>query len=339
MCRKCVILKDGRFLSFHIMNSVYYLPMPNFEKTPLINVDHITKDYGSGRGIFDVDFKLYKGECLGFLGPNGAGKSTTIRHIIGFSTPDKGMITIEGLDARKQYDKTLRYIGYVPGEIALPSGVNGNEFLTLEQSLSGVHNDELKNELIEYFEISKSELKVDTKRMSLGNKRKLAIISAFMNDPDILILDEPTSGLDHKMQEKFIELVKKEQAKGKTILLSSHIFSEVDACCTRVLIIKDGKLVSEITTDSLKNASNQSYTVVFKNKEDLNSFKESHPNLTYFLIEKENTLFFGMDDKDINDLLKDLSKYEIVSFSNKKESLEDFFMKFYQSNKKFEVIK
>ncbi len=313
--------------------------MPNFEKTALINVDHITKDYGSGRGIFDVDFKLYRGECLGFLGPNGAGKSTTIRHIMGFSTPDKGDITIEGLDARKEYSQTLRYIGYVPGEIALPSGLNGNEFLSFEQSLSNNHNDQLKNELIEYFELSPNEMKVDTKRMSLGNKRKLAIISAFMKDPDILILDEPTSGLDHKMQEKFIELIKKEQEKGKTILLSSHIFSEVDACCTRVLIIKDGKLVSEITTDSLKNASNQSYTVVFENETDMNRFRENHPNLVYFATEKKNTLFFGMEDKEVNDLVKDLSKYEIVSFSNKKESLEDYFMKFYSSNKKFEVIK
>ncbi len=313
--------------------------MPENEKTPVIKVDHVTKDYGSGRGIFDVDFELYKGECLGFLGPNGAGKSTTIRHIIGFSAPDKGEITIEGINARTDYDKTLKYVGYVPGEIALPSGLNGKGFLDLEQSLSGVCNNDLRKELISYFEISESELSVDTKRMSLGNKRKLAIISAFMSDPEILILDEPTSGLDHKMQEKFIDLIKKEHKKGKTILLSSHIFSEVDACCTRVLIIKDGKLVSEVSTDSLHNASSQSYTIVFSNKKDAIKFKENHPEIAYFESMDENMLFFGMDDKHVNELIKDLSEYKIVSFSNKKESLEDFFMKFYSSSKEFEAIK
>ncbi len=315
------------------------MAVPKEKKEIVINVDNVTKDYGSGRGIFDVSFKLHKGECLGFLGPNGAGKSTTIRHIIGFSSPDKGKITIEGMNARTHYDKTLKYVGYVPGEIALPSGLNGYQFLSLEQSMSNVFNDELKDKLIDYFEITKSELKVDTKRMSLGNKRKLAIISAFMNDPEILILDEPTSGLDHRMQEKFIELVKEEQKKGKTILLSSHIFSEVDACCTRVLIIKDGRLVSEISTDSLHNSSNQSYTIKFKSKNDADSFKAAHPNFVYFSIAKESTLFFAMDDKNINRLLKDLSSYEIVSFTNKKESLEDFFMKFYSSSKEFEAIK
>ncbi len=313
--------------------------MSKNEMTPIINVNHVTKDYGSGRGIYDVDFKLYKGECLGFLGPNGAGKSTTIRHIIGFSSPDKGEITINGMNARTHYDKTLKSVGYVPGEIALPSGLDGKGFLEMEQSLSGIKNDELKNELIAYFEISESELGVDTKRMSLGNKRKLAIISAFMNDPEILILDEPTSGLDHRMQEKFIALIEKEHKKGKTILLSSHIFSEVDACCTRVLIIKDGKLVSEVSTDSLHNASLESYTIVFSNGKEAARFKENHPDISYFEPTQKNSLFFGLDDKYINELLNDLKDYQIKSFSNKKESLEDYFMKFYSSSKEFEAIK
>lgn len=305
----------------------------------VMTIDHITKDYGSGRGVFDVDFKLFEGECLGFLGPNGAGKSTTIRHIMGFSKPDSGSISINGLNARDNYDKTLKTIGYVPGEISLPSGLNGYGFLEMEQSLSEAHNDALKEELIKYFELTKAELKVDTKRMSLGNKRKLAIISAFMNDPDILVLDEPTSGLDHKMQEKFIKLIKNEQKKGKTILLSSHIFSEVDACCTRVLIIKDGKLVSEITTDSLRNALTQSYTIAFSSQDEADRFKNNHLNLSYFDSNKEDTVFFAMNDKHINELIKDLLDYKVVSFSNKKESLEDYFMKFYSSAKEFEAIK
>ena len=218
----------------------------------VIEVNSLTKDYGSGRGVFDVTFQVEKGEVFGFLGPNGAGKSTTIRHLMGFSKPQSGQTKIFGKDTFDKYFEILGNVGYIPGEIALPAGLTGWEFIRMMQHLQKCRNDEQLNYLLKIFELDPSG---ETKRMSLGVKRKLAVVTAFMSDPDVLILDEPTSGLDPVMQEVFIEFIRKEKERGKTILLSSHIFSEVDATCDRIAIIKDGKIVSDFIADDLKHAS------------------------------------------------------------------------------------
>jgi ABC-type Na+ transport system ATPase subunit NatA len=174
----------------------------------VIDVKHLTKDYGFGRGVFDVSFQVEKGEVLGFLGPNGAGKSTTIRHLMGFSKPDSGKTRIFGKESFHQYDKILKSVGYIPGEIALPAGLTGWEFLRMMQDMQGHRNKKKLDELLGLFELDPSG---DTKRMSLGVKRKLAVVTAFMNDPDVLILDEPTSGLDPVMQDVFIDYLKNER--------------------------------------------------------------------------------------------------------------------------------
>lgn len=152
-----------------------------------IKVEHLTKDYGHGRGVFDVSFVVNKGEVFGFLGPNGAGKSTTIRHLMGFSKPDVGKTQILGQDSFQKYFDFMGKVGYLPGEIALPAGLTGYEFIDMMKKLKRVNNDEWLKHLIELFELDPSG---ETKRMSLGVKRKLAVVTAFMNDPDILILDE-----------------------------------------------------------------------------------------------------------------------------------------------------
>ena len=192
----------------------------------IINVEHMTKDYGYGRGVFDVSLHVEKGEVFGFLGPNGAGKSTTIRHLMGFSKPDSGKVEIFGEPTFQKYYDVLKRVGYIPGEIALPAGLTGNEFLKMMQDLTGVKNEERINMLSDLFELDSASLLCDVKRMSLGVKRKLAVVSAFMSDPEVLILDEPTSGLDPVMQERFIQFIHKEMERGKTILLSSHIFHQ-----------------------------------------------------------------------------------------------------------------
>ena len=205
----------------------------------IIDVEHLTKDYGSGRGVFDVSIHVNEGEVFGFLGPNGAGKSTTIRHLMGFSQPDSGSTKLLGKDSFSHYHEVLNQVGYIPGEIALPAGLTGWEFIHMMQDMYGIHNDEMLKKMLDLFKLEDNVLKGDTKHMSLGVKRKLAIVTAFMSDPQILILDEPTSGLDPVMQQNFINFIVEEKKRGKTILLSSHIFSEVDATCDRIAIIKD----------------------------------------------------------------------------------------------------
>ena len=294
----------------------------------VIEVNHLTKDYGFGRGVFDVSFWVEKGEVFGFLGPNGAGKSTTIRHLMGFSQPDSGSTKLLGKDSFSHYHEVLNQVGYIPGEIALPAGLTGWEFIHMMQDMYGIHNDEMEDNV----------LKGDTKHMSLGVKRKLAIVTAFMSDPQILILDEPTSGLDPVMQQNFINFIVEEKKRGKTILLSSHIFSEVDATCDRIAIIKDGKIVSEFNADDLKHASMKQYRIVFKTHEEYQRFKDSFDRSVVTVIKDDgvrNKLLIAADDKYINQVISFLSDFEIKEFNNIKETLEDYFMKFYKEEKDF----
>lgn len=303
----------------------------------IIEVKNLTKDYGSGRGVFDVSFVVKKGEVFGFLGPNGAGKSTTIRHLMGFSKPDKGNTYILGEPTFNKYYEILNHVGYIPGEIALPAGLTGWQFLRMMQDLQHIHNEEKLNSMLTLFELDDVTLQGETKRMSLGVKRKLAIVAAFMSDPDVLILDEPTSGLDPVMQENFIKFIHEEKSRGKTILLSSHIFSEIDSTCDRIAIIKDGRIVSEFVADDLKHASKKYYMIDFKDEKNVNKFKKSInkiPSAEILKIE-DNKVFISLEDEDMNKAIEILSGLEINEFSNRKESLEDYFMKFYKEDKDF----
>lgn len=302
-----------------------------------IEVEHLTKDYGSGRGVFDVSFAVDRGEVFGFLGPNGAGKSTTIRHLMGFSRPDSGCTKMEGLETFDHYAEVLNHVGYIPGEIALPAGLTGREFIRMMQKLQKIENEQRLKEMKDLFELDDEILKSETKRMSLGVKRKLAVVTAFMSDPDVLILDEPTSGLDPVMQENFISLIHKEKERGKTILLSSHIFSEIDSTCDRIAIIKDGHIVSEFVADDLKHASRKYYTVAFRDGAGKDAFldKVGAIGSANILRTEENEAYLSIEDSDLNAFIALLSDADITGFSNRRESLEDYFLKFYKEDKDF----
>lgn len=303
----------------------------------VIEVKNLTKDYGSGRGVFDVNISVNKGEVFGFLGPNGAGKSTTIRHLMGFSKPDSGETYILGKPTFEKYYEVLSKVGYIPGEIALPQGLTGWEFIRMMQSMQKIENKARLNELLEIFELADAELRGETKRMSLGVKRKLAVVTAFMSDPEVLILDEPTSGLDPVMQENFIKFIHEEKERGKTILLSSHIFSEIDSTCDRIAIIKDGKIVSEFIADDLKHASLKYYSIGFKDEQSTIKFVASGKKLKTFSVDKTdgNRVNVSFEDSDLNAVIALASDLGATEFSNRRESLEDYFMKFYKEDKDF----
>lgn len=304
----------------------------------VIEVKDLTKDYCSGRGVFNVSLSVNKGEVFGFLGPNGAGKSTTIRHLMGFSKPDSGETYIFGKPTFEKYYEVLSKVGYIPGEIALPQGLTGWEFIRMMQSMQKIENKARLNELLEIFELADAELRGETKRMSLGVKRKLAVVTAFMSDPEVLILDEPTSGLDPVMQENFIRFIHEEKERGKTILLSSHIFSEIDSTCDRIAIIKDGKIVSEFIADDLKHAALKYYSIGFKDEQSEIKFIESGKKLKTFSVEKTeegNVVDVSFEDGDLNAVIALASDLGATGFSNRRESLEDYFMKFYKEEKDF----
>ena len=303
----------------------------------VIQVDHLTKDYGYGRGVFDVSIKVHKGECYGYLGPNGAGKSTTIRHIMGFAKPTQGKITIFGKDSFNHTEELLGKVGYLPGEPSLPAGLNGMGFLRMMQDMRGERNDERLNYLLNLFALDPN---VDVKSMSLGEKRKLAVVAAFMNDPDVLILDEPTSGLDPVMQQVFISFILAEKKRGKTILLSSHIFSEVDATCDMISIIKDGKHVSTFKASELKNRQNVTFIFYFESVEEMKRFVDvEHKNAKIVEVnEKRKSVAVEFDHHLYKDVMKSLKGFRVTGFEEKPFTLQDYFMSFYKEEKTFDGL-
>ena len=235
----------------------------------MLEVDRLTRDYGGGKGVFDLTFRVGEGEVFGFLGPNGAGKTTTIRHLMGFIHPQAGSCRIDGMDCWRDRARIQRELGYIPGEIAFFDDMTGEEFLRFLEKYRGRAGAGRKAELLEMFELAP---KGKIKKMSKGMKQKLGIVAAFMHDPRILLLDEPTSGLDPLMQNRFIQLLDAEKARGKTILLSSHIFEEVERTCDRVGIIRAGRLVSDEPVETLRGRYLRSYTVTLESPEQAAAF-------------------------------------------------------------------
>lgn len=234
-----------------------------------INLENVTRDYGGGKGIFDVSFHVKQGEVFGFLGPNGAGKTTTIRHLMGFLKSKAGRCTIDGLDCWKDRDRIQKKLGYIPGEISFFDDMTGTEFLRFLAKYRGMDSITRQRELLERFELNPN---VKIKKMSKGMKQKIAIVTAFMHDPEVFILDEPTSGLDPLMQNRFIELLEEEKEHGKTILISSHMFEEVERTCHRVGIIRAGKLAAVDSVDTLRKRHVRPYTVTLDALEDAEAF-------------------------------------------------------------------
>lgn len=300
---------------------------------PVMEIKNLTKDYGHGRGVFDVSFDVEKGEVFGFLGPNGAGKTTTIRHIMGFSRPQQGYTYVNQRDSWSNYYINQKELGYLPGEIALPESLTGTQFIKMMAELRCITDSTHTDYLIEKFKLDPSG---GLKRMSLGMKRKLAIVTAFMHDPDILVLDEPTSGLDPVMQEVFIDFIREEKARGKTILLSSHIFSEVDATCDRIAIIKDGKIVSTVVADDLRHSESKTFKLEFLTKEEFERFRQEveYPGKLEVVSVKRhrNQAKIQVNDQDINHYFGTISEYQLKFMSEIKFTLEDYFMAFYDRN-------
>ena len=235
----------------------------------MIVTNHLTKNYGNGKGIFDVSLSVRKGEVFGYLGPNGAGKTTTIRHLMGFIRQDSGSACVLGMDCFADCDRIQRSLGYLPGEIALFDQMSGRAYLRFIADMKGMKDRSRMEELIEFFELN-PEGKI--RKMSKGMKQKIGIIAAFMHRPDILILDEPTSGLDPLMQNRFVELILQEKKRGATILLSSHIFEEIEKTCDRTAFIRDGKIIAVEEMEGIAKKKKKQYDVTFENAQQAQSF-------------------------------------------------------------------
>lgn len=288
----------------------------------IIKINNLTKDYGNNKGIFNVNISIKKGEVFGFLGPNGAGKTTTIRNLMGFIRPDSGTCSILGMDCFKESEKIKEKLGYLAGEIAFFDDLTGIKLLNFLADMKGIKDKRKMNELIERFEL---DPRGKVKKMSKGMKQKIGIILAFMSDAEVFILDEPTSGLDPLMQNRFVDLVLEEKKKGKTILMSSHIFEEIEKTCDRTAIIRNGKIVAIEDMDSLSKKRNKTYIISLSDKNEVEKIKKDN-----FNIKNIDGLNVSISVKnDISEFLKNVSKYKISDMNIKTESLEEIFLHYY----------
>lgn len=290
----------------------------------VIEISHITKDYGRGRGVFDVSFDVKQGEVLGFLGPNGAGKTTTIRQLMGFMKPDSGKLSILGKDCFKEADKIQEYLGYLPGEIAFIDSMSGSEFIHFVARMRKMKDLGRAQELMDMFELNASG---KLKKMSKGMKQKIGIVCAFMQTTcSLYLLDEPTSGLDPLMQNRFVELILAEKKAGKTILMSSHMFEEVERTCDRAAIIRDGRLVAVEEIEKLKEGRQKNISVTFKNAVMAEAFAAEFPKVSY---EAGNRTVTARVGRNLDSFVKKASEYSITDLDVQTQSLEEFFMHFY----------
>ena len=292
----------------------------------VIEIKNLTRDYKRGKGVFDISFDVEEGEVFGFLGPNGAGKTTTIRHLMGFIRPQKGSCKINGLDCWHDRAKIQQNLGYVPGEMAFFDDMTGIDFLKFTAKYRGIKSNGPMKELIDRFEL---DPKGKLKKMSKGMKQKVGIVAAFMHDPEVIILDEPTSGLDPLMQSRFIEMVIEEKKRGKTILMSSHMFEEVEKTCHRVSIIRSGHLVAVDAVDKLKAERVKTYVITLDTEESAGAFAKEDITVTSIF---QNNVTVAVQS-NIKELIALMNKYPISNISAPNQSLEEIFMQYYGGDK------
>jgi ABC-type multidrug transport system, ATPase component len=290
----------------------------------MIEVKNLTLTYPSGKGVFDVDFTVGEGEVAGYLGPNGAGKTTTIRALMGFMTPMAGTCTISGLDCHRDAPRIQRTLGYIPGEIFFIDSMDGDEFLRFMHKMRGPGSASRQRELMEMFEFSP---KGKIKKFSKGMKQKLGIVTAFMHDPDVIILDEPTSGLDPLMQVRFVEFILAEKRRGKTILMSSHMFEEIEKTCDNVIIIKDGRIIHKSDVNTLKSSRRKGFIIKSPNADELMKTLRSRGFANEKLADGSVEVYVA--GGRVDEFIKTASSFAISDFGAKEQTLEDVFMQFY----------
>src|ERR1700676_1888584 len=226
---------------------------------PVIIIDNLHKTYGKVQAVKGISMNVEHGEIFGFLGPNGAGKTTTIRCMLDVIRPTSGSIRVLGMDARRDRLALHQHIGYLPGDVRLPGQMTGKQVIAYFSRWQGLERV-LLEDLVKRFDV---EMKRPLKSYSKGMRQKIGVVLAFMCDPDVLILDEPTSGLDPLLQKAFNEFLLEEQARGKTIFMSSHIMSDVEKVCQRVAVIRQGELVTVEEVEALREKAGQQVTVDF----------------------------------------------------------------------------
>ncbi len=292
--------------------------------TAAIKTEGLTKDYGGGRGLFDLDLEVAEGEVFGYLGPNGAGKSTTIRLLMGLIHATHGSASILGLDSMGQSVGVKRLVGYIPGELPQFGGLRGRDIAGHFGALRGGVDQARVRDICERFDL---DLGLKFREYSSGNKRKLAILLAFMHRPKVLILDEPSSGLDPLNQQEFFKLVHEAKAGGATVFLSSHVLSEVEHVCERVGIIRHGKLVKVARLEDLHEIHVRRFEVEFAGDAQPQLF-ERIPGVEKVETNHHRVTFTARGS--FEPIADALAGHHVVNLATHEPSLEEIFLTYYE---------
>lgn len=287
----------------------------------VIQLDDLTKDYGNRQGVFDLNLDIAGGEMMGYVGTNGSGKTTTIRNILGFLKPTKGKSYVNGLSSWEHASEIASFVGYVPGEIAFPDLKTGIDFLKCQAEFLGLRDMSYANELIERLQL---DPRANLKRMSKGMKQKTALVAALMNDAPVILLDEPTTGLDPLMRATFLDIIKEEHKKGKTIFMSSHSFDELESTCDRVALINDGHIIDVCKMDDIHNREYKEFKIEFNTAEDYQRFIRGKYEITR-LQEQYSQATIKIRSTETGGLLHTLRNYNVKFISELPYSLERHF--------------
>ncbi|MDZ5710863.1 ABC transporter ATP-binding protein [Jeotgalibacillus haloalkalitolerans] len=289
----------------------------------ILHIEHLSKRFGKFQALKDVSFTIRKGEIFGFIGPNGAGKSTTIRTLLGIIKPTSGGASIFGLDVWKDSVDIHKRIAYVPGDANLWPNLTGGEVIDLFLKLRDSYNPEKKQELIKRFQLDPSK---KCRTYSKGNRQKVTLVAAFASDAELFILDEPTSGLDPLMERVFQECVLEAKSEGKSVLLSSHILSEVERLCDRVAIIRQGEIIESGSLDEMRHLTRTN--LVVETRAPLNGISDLPGVHDVKHTEKGTSLQVDAEALDI--VIKKLSTLGITRLESTPPTLEDLFMRHYE---------
>jgi len=288
----------------------------------LIETEKLTKYYGKERGILNLDLQVEEGEIFGFIGPNGSGKSTTIRTLLGLIFPTSGSGRIFGWDIVKDSKKIKGNIGFMPSDVHYYDRMDVSELLNYSAAFYGVKNEQRIAELAEIFSLDLKRRLVD---LSMGNKKKVAILQALVHKPKLLILDEPTSGLDPLMQSRFFEILQEKNRDGTTIFFSSHTLSEVQKMCGRVAIIKEGQILNVENIETLRKRQLRKIEIEF-------AVPVKADEITcggIITARADGNLLKFLYSGRMNDLLKILAEKNVIDFIIEEPSLEEIFIHYY----------
>lgn len=289
----------------------------------VLKTSHLTKKFGDFAALDGVDIEVGKGEVYGFIGPNGSGKSTTIRVLLGILKATSGKAEVFGLDAWKDAVEIHKRVAYVPGDINLWPNLTGGEVIDLFLKLHGGSDKNRREELIRRFDLDPAK---KCRTYSKGNRQKVALVAAFSSNAELYILDEPTSGLDPLMERIFQECVMEAKAEGKSILLSSHILSEVEKLCDKVAIIRQGKIIETGTLSDLRHLTGTA--MVVETKKPMPLLREVTGVRS--LKEQDGVFSFLADAEHLDDVIRYISGFGVVRMESAPPTLEELFMRHYE---------